>query len=1103
MERNTDMTGNMPGNGMAVNNMTAGTEHEEDGLLDVGRLWPLFRGNLRWFALSACLCVLAGTCYIVLSRPSCEVTGKMRIIDKSRQGGGMSAGLAMLSSLPLGLGSSLGSSLGASATADTEREVLTSSLLVREVVNDLGLHTEHRLCGLGRSRLLYGDEPVRVTPGASCLGWLESGGPATFRQLEVTVRRSGEGYRVEGVMKENKEDTALPGATFSTLPAEYRTPAGVLTLSENGLLTGEERAAYGGSYRMEVRVSSPLDAANGFIERLSVEPPSKKVTNILALTLTDERAERGVDFVDRMVEVYNRMANAEKNEEARRMEEFVNGRLALVDAELGSSDAAWEASKTRFQVTDPSVDAAEVMGKKSEYEGQLVSIGTQLQLQDYLSEYVRDASNLFEPVPVNVLTYGGNAVPVIEEHNALAVQRKELLRSSSERAPQVERLTRAIEELHPSILTAMDRDREALLIRKRTVEREYDRYMGRVTSVPSQERALTEIGREREIRQGVYLLLLQKREEAAMELASVTDKGRLIDETQVVPRSARPKKKVVLAGSLLAGLVLPFGVLLLLGMLRDRVETTGDIESLGLPVLGEIPGEAGDTGIQDAFRSLRSRLLLRAGGGRGVVLVTSGEQGEGNGDDNDRGTVRLDCAMGLAESLARAGRRVSLCVLDTVTAKDTDITGTADMRALLSDEDMTMEDIEVMTVHAQSGVDVLAGGRDMNEKPYTRDGRDRTDSGIALSDLLAGPGTGRLLGLLRGGYDHVVVSGPALGDTGDALAVGRLSDVTLLVCGAAVTCRDTVREVVRLSDEGVLPGACAVLTHGNNRKTAKGKVTGNGKVTGKGRRGILGMLPVLPLLAACLMLLASCGSARDVAYFEKGLAERVVAAHPYDARIMPKDVLTVTVSTVDPQAAVPFNLTVPTVQSQGQSATTMSQPVLQSYLVENDGAIEFPVVGRIVVGGLTKAAAEKAILERIRPYLSESEHPIVTVRMSSYSVSVLGEVNRPGSFTVSREKISVLEALAQAGDMTIHGVREKVRLIREDAEGRKEMHTLDLTDAGVVDSPYYYLQQNDVLYVEPSEVKKKDAKIGQMTSLWLSATGILISVASLVVNILR
>jgi polysaccharide export outer membrane protein len=250
-------------------------------------------------------------------------------------------------------------------------------------------------------------------------------------------------------------------------------------------------------------------------------------------------------------------------------------------------------------------------------------------------------------------------------------------------------------------------------------------------------------------------------------------------------------------------------------------------------------------------------------------------------------------------------------------------------------------------------------------------------------------------------------------------------------------------------------------------------------------------------------LLGACGSTKDIAYLQNAQdIDYEQSKHLYDAKIMPKDILTITITTVNPEAAVPFNLTVPTTLSQNQRST-YNQSLLQSYLVDNNGQIEFPIVGTITVGGLTKSDCEKLILSKIRPYLNENERPVVTVRMSNYKISVLGEVAHPGMFIVGNEKINILEALAQAGDLTIYGVRTNVKLIREDASGKKEIHTLNLNDANLINSPYYYLQQNDIVYVEPNKVKSRNSGVGATTSLWLTGTSILISLASLLYSILK
>ena len=264
-------------------------------------------------------------------------------------------------------------------------------------------------------------------------------------------------------------------------------------------------------------------------------------------------------------------------------------------------------------------------------------------------------------------------------------------------------------------------------------------------------------------------------------------------------------------------------------------------------------------------------------------------------------------------------------------------------------------------------------------------------------------------------------------------------------------------------------------------------------------------MKLFKLFAVCLgmVLLSSCGSTKDIAYFQNAqYIDFEQSKYLYDSKIMPKDILTITITTVNPEAAAPFNLTVPTTLSQSQRST-YNPSLLQTYLVDNNGCIEFPVVGIIKVGELTKSECEQLILEKIKPYLNENEHPVVTVRMTNYKISVLGEVARPGMFTVNNEKINILEALAQAGDLTIYGVRTNVKLIREDETGKKQIYTLNLNDANLVNSPYYYLQQNDIVYVEPNKVKSRNSSVGASTSLWLTGTSILISLTSLLYNILK
>lgn len=1005
-------------------------------MIDLKQIIALVCINKRLIIGSMIAFVLIAGVYLWITPTKVSVVGKMEIIDKSSKNSGVSAGLAMLNSLPMGLGSSISGNLGGSLGIDSEREILMSTTLVRDVVRDLGLYTEYRLCSWGRQKLLYKDQPINVALDRAHVKWLDEELPLTNHQIKLDIEKDNNGYTVNVTLKENKEKKKLPKQTFVSLPATIKTDAGTVTLTENVSLLPRQREAYEDGYRLKVNIIPPTKTVDKFLGDLQIAPPSKKVTNILNITLSDESVLRGIDFVNHLVDAYNKRANEDKNEEARKTDEFVNARLAKLDAELGSSDSDWEKYKKQFQITVPEVDAEEVMTKKSLYETQLVEIGTQLQLHDYLNEYVNDPANLYEIIPLSMSTGGTisaksgdhravamQSTSLIAQHNEFVTQRKEFMKSMSEKAPQVQRLTESIQELHPVIKTAMKRDRQSILLKRSNVEREYGKYMGRVGSAPQQERVLTEIGRQREIKQGVYLLMLQKREETAMELANVTDKGKLIDETHFIEGSYKPKKKMVLLGFLFISPFIPIIILLFIKLFRNRIESIGEIEKI---INNSVLGYVTLNNNVEEILNVRNNILACMPSGGNTILVVSESEKEGKSFISNK----------IASSLDNIGKKTLLLDLN-------------------------------LREHPLGISSYLPGLRDMHP-----------------ADILATEDFAKLMNQLKAQYDYVVVDTPALAKYTDAYNIASYADMTCYVVKAGSTSKTAIEN---LKKESRLPNLKFVM---NAIDLSKRKYQYYFKHA----------LSVV----VCMFILTACGSSEKVAYLQNSSqinseSNKVL----FDARIMPKDILTVTVSTIDPEASIPFNLTVSSPASTSGSKSLTTQPALQDYLVANDGTIDFPILGKITVSGLTKTECEAMILEKIRPYMADTEKPIVTVRMSSYSISVLGEVKNPGSFPVSREKINVFEALAMAGDMTIYGVRDRVRLIREDASGKKEIQVLDLTDANIINSPYYYLQQNDIIYVEPSKVKKQDARVGSMTNLWFSATSILVSVASLLVNILR
>ena len=740
---------------------------EEESAFDFKQLWQLFKSNWKWFPVSIIACVLIAFVYLWFTPPTVTVTGKMEIIDKSKKNSGMSAGLAMLNSLPMGLGSSIGGAAGI-GSIDSEKEIILSNTMVRNVVKDLGLHTEYRLSKWGKKTLLYQNNPVEVTLDEAHLAWLDSELPLYFHQIKLTITKDNSGYTVEPTLVDGKDETDLPSQTFATLPATLKTEYGTLTFKENKL-PAKQAKAYEGDYTLKVTITPPITAANAFIGRTTFEAPNKKVTNIANISLTDENLLRGIDFVNHLVDAYNQRANDEKNEEARKTDEFVNARLAKIDAELGSSDAAWENTKKNFQITTPEVDAQEVMEKKSLYETQLVAIGTQLKLHDYLSEFVNDPANLFEFIPLSLGSSGGENqegavamqnASLISQHNSLVNRRKDMLKSMSEMSPQVQRLTESIRELQPNIQIAMKRDRESILMKQRAIEREYGKYMGRVGTAPQMERVLTEIGRQREIKQGVYLVMLQKREETAMELANVTDKGKLIDPPSFVEGSANPKKKIVLLVALFLGALLPMGILYLLQMFKQKIDTRDELETATkLPILAEIPQSEND----ESIRNLRTNLLLNLKEGQKAILVASFNNGDG----------KSFIAQHLTDSLTAIGKKATLIKADL---RNNSQLSARPVGALATDRDARIINSQLSNQHA--------------------------------ADILASESFAQQVSKAKSDNDYVILDSPALSQYADAYQLAAFADATLYVVKAGKTQKPAIEA---LSTDKNLPNPMLIL----------------------------------------------------------------------------------------------------------------------------------------------------------------------------------------------------------------------------------------------------------------------------------------------------
>ena len=757
---------------------------EKQKIYDVHQLWMIYKSHKRWFLLSLLICLCIGLSYLFWTKPAFSITGKIQIIER-RNSSSVSASAVLQNQLPFGLGNSL----GGSSNVETEKEILKSRLIARDAVMDLGLYTEYRNRKWFRSRLVYKNNPINVTVDESTLKVMDENLPMVAYAIRLSIDKDENGYRVNGYVKENKDKTELQEIVTASLPTVVKTSIGDLTLAENKDLKVKDVKRYAKGYHLDVIIVPPMTQARIMAKRLALNPPSKKTSSVLLIDFKDENILRGIDYVNAIVEKYNMQSNEQKHREAAKNDEFVNERLAKIDAELSFADEKWESSKKRFQVTEAKVDAEEVMGKKSAYESQLVNFGVQLQLLDYLREYVNNPANFYELIPVNAGVYSGDAVSMITRHNQLVNDRNLLLKSITEHSAQVKLTTQLIDELHPVILTAFIRDRESLLLRKQAAEREYNKYMSRVGSAPEQERVLTEIGRDRNIKQGVYVSLLQKREENAMEIARTTDKGRLVDAT-LFNKKVKPRVLIVLLLVIVISMLLPFLYYFLREWLKGVVENSDDLRQLSeLPVIGEIPVDGPMA--EEAFHSIRASLIHLMRGGQKRIMVTSDSTADG----------KTYTAIHLAKALSATGKKVVLCDLNLrnpSVGKLLNVQGKG-WCDILSEDALTSSDILSVVQKTVSGVpDVLLAGQIPSVHPAT---------------LLAHDHLGRIIACLKEVYDFVILDTSGVGQYDEVLVDG-LADVTCFVCRSGKTLKTAINHLNQLAVEARLMSPVMVLNLG-------------------------------------------------------------------------------------------------------------------------------------------------------------------------------------------------------------------------------------------------------------------------------------------------
>jgi polysaccharide export outer membrane protein len=249
------------------------------------------------------------------------------------------------------------------------------------------------------------------------------------------------------------------------------------------------------------------------------------------------------------------------------------------------------------------------------------------------------------------------------------------------------------------------------------------------------------------------------------------------------------------------------------------------------------------------------------------------------------------------------------------------------------------------------------------------------------------------------------------------------------------------------------------------------------------------------ILFVALFLFFSCKSKKEIVYYqnidETNTSQNTAS---YEVKIQPDDLLMIIVSAEDPEIAIPFNLTTVAVSSSGRPDLVTGQLTTQTYLVDKNGDIEFPVLGKLQVGGLTRTEVLQSLKTKIGVYI---KNPIINLRITNFKISLQGEVTLPGTYSIVSERVTLIEALSMAKDLTIYGKRDNILIIRE-INGVKSYNRVDITKADFINSPFYYLTQNDVVYVEPNKTKVNAAAVGPNTSVIISSISILVSLAVLI-----
>ena len=521
--------------------------------------WP-------WFIVSVIICFFVAHMYLRYSTPVYSTSAKILIKEQD--------GYSRKSSTPLSDVMEL-ATINLTSIFDNEVEILKSRTLSKKVVSNLGLYITHsQRRKFGYDIQMYKNPPIQVYMTPDDAEKLRG-------QVKIIMLYDGQELTANISYSKNGELVTLE-EKFSELPAALPTDIGIITFTPVVGYNPEK------TVELLANIYNPKSTAASFRSRMTVSPTSK-TTTIANITVNDAVPARAVDFINQLVKVYNEEANNEKNEVAQKTAEFIEERISIINSELGSTENELATFKQRSGLTNLTSDAQIALQEKSRYEQQLAENATQLNLVQDLQTYILDTNNINEVIPSNIGLNDANLKNLISQYNTLIIERKRLMRTSSENNPAVINKDISIEVMRSNVQASISSVLRGLQITQNNMQQEADKFMGRINDAPKQEQEFITIQRQQEIKATLYTLLLKKREENALTLAATASNGRII-EAPTSRGMIEPRKKMILLTAFMLGLGLPIGIVYLMELLKYKIEDRRDIEKLTkIPVIGEIP----------------------------------------------------------------------------------------------------------------------------------------------------------------------------------------------------------------------------------------------------------------------------------------------------------------------------------------------------------------------------------------------------------------------------------------------------------------------------------------------------------------------------------